>query len=391
MSYCQQVTTNSQLRLYVAGIPTRVSERRVVEYFSQFGPIDYAEMRFCGTKNNKSLPLKFQSKGYCIVKAGTLQTVRNILQSQEHNFGGRKLHVSEFRTGMDLILHNHRSAKKRVLLKKVPSTLSEPEITALLEELVQGKVEAIFRYEPEGRKHKVQKHRKISTYSVIFECRKHRDQLVELGEIPLGDGRVITVEKFKHANELVHQATACQPVEQTSNSSLQILSSQDDFDGRNHHTSTLDFTPKNSVQELLRLRKAQSDMVGKVASRPSLELHLKANSSQHSQDDRHDHSKPTHKEYHSSRRLELPAHSKENFNFEYTSVHDNNLRFNLSKVPVEHFSLEDIQCTRLNPVHSTVQRAPSVLYHTEPLTTTSELTPSLKKHRSHIIVSCHHL
>jgi len=160
---------SSDLRLFVAGIPSQVWASSVESYFAQFGRVRV-----------KSLPQdKFSleevattdcllSKGFCILVLDCQQTLQNILTAPAHYFQGRTLQVSEYREGIDLTRHNQKLNRRRVVVKKVPKHWTEEYLLSLLS--VYGPVQSIYRYKAQcpGSQATRERRQPTQTFSVVF-------------------------------------------------------------------------------------------------------------------------------------------------------------------------------------------------------------------------------
>lgn len=190
----------NKLEIYVAGVHSKTKQIELLHFFESFGPIVSVEPRPC--KDDKGFHIKsnpWTSRVYWIVRAGDYETYKNILDSKSIMFFGRTLYMSPVMTGRDLILHSKLKSKKRVLIKKVPSWVTEEQLLSAIESQI-GKVEAYFKYETDS--HKAKKHdskkkiRKVCTYSVTMQEKHCRDQLIGLGWLKITPEISVPVEKY---------------------------------------------------------------------------------------------------------------------------------------------------------------------------------------------------
>lgn len=190
-------------KLYVAGLPSRLEEEQIMEYFRQFGEVLRAEIRQSGGIEALEA-FGNKHKHYCVLTVSNVTTANSIIGAAPHTFCGRKLLVSWFRTGMDLILHNHRCAKRRVLIKKVPSFIQGEHLIQEIGKLV-GPVESYFRYEPDRIRYQnseFARSRRYSTYSVTMTSKIGRDKLLALSPLMLAPQTLSPVEPFRHSKDL---------------------------------------------------------------------------------------------------------------------------------------------------------------------------------------------
>ena len=188
---------DSILRIHVAGVPSRVKQSELLHFFESFGPIVSVEPRPC--KEDITISPGKSSKTYWVLRLANEDTYLRILSEKQVVLFGRSIHVSPMFSGRDLIMHNRENTKKRVLIKKVPSWVTEEQLLSAIESQI-GKVEAYFKYETDS--HKAKKHdskkkiRKVCTYSVTMQEKSDRDQLIALGQLKLTAEISVPVEKY---------------------------------------------------------------------------------------------------------------------------------------------------------------------------------------------------
>jgi hypothetical protein len=188
-------------KIYVAGVHSRTKPLELLHFFESFGPIVSVEPKPCkadtatDTKPSKS----GAQKSYWIIEARDSQTYNKILTSKNCILFGRSLCLLPFMDGEDLILHSKLKSKKRVLIKKVPSWVTEEQLLAAIESQI-GKVEAYFKYETDSHKAKKldskKKIRKVCTYSVTMRNKQDREKFVQAGHLKLTSDITVQVEKY---------------------------------------------------------------------------------------------------------------------------------------------------------------------------------------------------
>ncbi len=185
-------------RLFVNGIPSRVAPIAVYDYFSFYGRV---KMQRLGPGNSLTtvLPAKAHvntRRGFCVLLAEDQQTLESIL-SRSHEFMGRTLGVNRFRQGQELFAYFNKISSRRVIIKRVPTTVSVEDVQSLLENLF-GSVERIYRFEAESldKAARKEKRRRTFTYSVEFHLSQDAEKAVNLGEITFEDGVKAIIEKY---------------------------------------------------------------------------------------------------------------------------------------------------------------------------------------------------
>lgn len=189
-----------QLRkIFVSGFSRHTTAAQVAEYFAPFG--------FCQIEKYESFFKRHQTKhdfqggdGYFILSDLHPNTYSRILQATPHMFAGRCLDVCPLKTGLDLILYNSQKNQRKVLLKKVPASISQDYILAQL--LTRfGPVERIFSYKSDkGPAGIYPVDTKLITYSVTFKGKISAAKAAEKKHLLIDKGQelfIILIEKFK--------------------------------------------------------------------------------------------------------------------------------------------------------------------------------------------------
>jgi hypothetical protein len=186
------------LQIYVAGVHSKTKHSEILHFFESFGPIVSVEPKPCKPDAAFGSELAKQQipKSYWIVEAGDTETYSKILTVKNCTLFGRSLCLLPFMAGEDLILHSKLKSKKRVLIKKVPSWVTEEQLLAAIE----SQVEAYFKYETDSHKAKKldskKKIRKVCTYSVTMRSRSDRETFVAAGYLRLTPEVSVPVEKY---------------------------------------------------------------------------------------------------------------------------------------------------------------------------------------------------
>ena len=156
--------------IFVTGIPSKTHTQAVLDHFRGFGQVIMFRLQD-NVKGNKVLqahPSANIKRGFCILQAQNLLTYRKIISSTEP-FLGRTLAIGPFRQGSALWSHNGQVNSRRVIVKKVPSSISQETLQQVLERAF-GEIGRIYCFAAESTEKAVkkQKNRKCNTYSVEF-------------------------------------------------------------------------------------------------------------------------------------------------------------------------------------------------------------------------------
>ena len=202
----------SDLEVYVGGIPSYTSKDNILTYFSTFGRIEKVKLFFRSkVHSNSKSNLSNQAKGYCVVKALDHQTVNNILNIKNHFFEGRYIICSLYKTGDELAKENTEKNEKRVIIKKVPASIPELSVNLLLEKLAGGKVEVMYPFISDFQKKDVilnsegQTEKRFKAYSVMFSDKESAERIIRIRCYQLKDGSTIFIEKYQNKREVINQ------------------------------------------------------------------------------------------------------------------------------------------------------------------------------------------
>jgi len=174
-----------------------------MEFFQKLGPVKSVQPRLCQAELSRQNSPDALPKVYWLLEAEDITSYKAILGMEPCIFRGRKLYLAPFKSGTALIMHNNSIARRRALIKRVPSWLSEYALINLIERAF-GPVFTYFRYQSDksefGSVRPASRIRKFFTYSVTFENKSDRDDIVNAGCIQIAQDVVVTVEKFVHKN-----------------------------------------------------------------------------------------------------------------------------------------------------------------------------------------------
>ena len=165
-----QTTSDTPYLIFVTGIPSKTTCKEVLDHFGRFGRVQMYRLPATAKcqrvlQNHASVNIK---RGFCILQVASEITYQQILGSSEH-FQGRSLAIGPFRQGSALWTHNEHVTCRRVIIKKVPSAVSE-EILRRALETDFGAITRMYRFAAESslKAVKREKSRKTNTYSIEF-------------------------------------------------------------------------------------------------------------------------------------------------------------------------------------------------------------------------------
>lgn len=178
-------------QLFVSGMPQDCTEEEIMQFFGWFGKISSVRLLKTGISRCKSFVVTPENK----------VVLYKILGTQNLVYRNRFLHVKPYESKRANLRSQLLDANtRRVILKKVPSQISEDRVRVLLEKYA-GTIETIFAYRPETSD---QDHlhllRKFRTYSVLFTTTDAAERLLQLGHISLDEqfNNPIKIEKFSY-------------------------------------------------------------------------------------------------------------------------------------------------------------------------------------------------
>lgn len=171
----------TDLRIHVTGVANPTPIKSLLNHFSVMGRIKdiyQISKRNVGQLNRaifqdseKSSEELFVRSGSCVIEVWDSTTKEVILTQQPHFFEGRFLRCSSFKTDEQIMQETITKRFKKVILKKVPSSIPEEDLRLFLESSF-GPIETMFSFMPDKRKLKRLNNlpiRSIKTYSVLFK------------------------------------------------------------------------------------------------------------------------------------------------------------------------------------------------------------------------------
>lgn len=184
--------------IFVTGLPSKTTVQTVLDHFSQFGQVIMYQQP-TGAKcqrvlqNHPSVNIK---RGFCILQTASEITYKQVL-SYDEPFLGRNLAIGPFRQGSQLWNHNEQVSSRRVIVKKVPTSVTEEILKEFLENEFGG-IRRMYCYAAESSQKaaKREKTRKTNTYSVEFVQENSAIQAAKTGQICMKSYPLI-IEKFE--------------------------------------------------------------------------------------------------------------------------------------------------------------------------------------------------
>ena len=188
-----------QFKIFVGALPGESTENEIIQYFGYFGSIGRVTMFY---HREQKIPNKLINRGFCHIRLADSLTLDNIL-SHNHIFQGRKILCSIFKKGKLLKQNNNQNDGSRVIVKNIPSTVSEQELQTYIQKF--GKVKlAYFIRNPEAKAtHHIYERSKIA--SIQFDLEESVDELLQ--KCPIYHGNtILKVERYVHNSKKVEEA-----------------------------------------------------------------------------------------------------------------------------------------------------------------------------------------
>jgi hypothetical protein len=190
-----------KLLIFIAGAPAKATKHELLEFFRRLGCISSIQPRLCRGDLKRETSPSPPTKVYWLLEAADPASYYAILGSEPCIFQDRKLYLAPFKSGTQLIVHNNGIAKRRVLVKKVPSWLPETSLMAMIEKGF-GPIATYFKFQSDISNleiiQDIQKPRRFFTYSVTFQNKSDRDDIVRAGFVQITQDVAVAVEKFVH-------------------------------------------------------------------------------------------------------------------------------------------------------------------------------------------------
>jgi hypothetical protein len=204
---------NQPFMIFIAGVPSESTKSELIEYFQKLGKIKSIQPKLCQTKPSRINSAPGQAKLYWLLEAADYISYVMILDYEDCYLKGRKLHLAPFKSGTSLIMYNNIIARRRALIKKVPSWFPEQKLINLIERGF-GPLASYFRYKPDKDDSPVldapSRIRKFLTYSVTFQIKSDRDDIVRVRCIHIAHDIKATVEKYVRRNARKHKILSAQ-------------------------------------------------------------------------------------------------------------------------------------------------------------------------------------
>lgn len=132
-----------KLRIYVAGIPTRLTKENILGYFREFGPISSVET-FVHSEGKSS-----RIKGYCVLTTTCYLTYSQILEQPKHLLFGRSILCAKYQEGTKLMRQNRLNNQRRIILRGVAASTSLEDLQRHLYQIL-GPIEVIYEFKEDN-------------------------------------------------------------------------------------------------------------------------------------------------------------------------------------------------------------------------------------------------
>lgn len=179
---------NSSL-LFLTGIPTGTQPAKLASMFSSIG----FTVKIYDQKEQAIMPSRPIKNGYCLLETSSRRDYESLLDMKHVAYVGRRLIVKPYLAGVELYKENRKNNKRRVLLKQVPTYITDEEVKFHLCEKF-GEIVEFYRLQS----HKLAesfKDRGFKAFSVMF-----KDSVVEkVGQntsLEIRNGLRLKLERF---------------------------------------------------------------------------------------------------------------------------------------------------------------------------------------------------
>ena len=193
------------LLLFVTGIPSKTTSEQLLALLSEFG-----NFRILCLKNSRdhvtihaASPKPNLKRGFCIVEASEIDSFNQAIDRECLLVGNRSVKISKFMFGRALQDSSREEELRRVIVKKIPQTFTQDQLTEILCKLF-GTVTRIFRYvAPDKAKRVKKKAGRFHTYSVEFDSAESAAQASAMGHFCIsGLNCPIIIEGFKRKSDI---------------------------------------------------------------------------------------------------------------------------------------------------------------------------------------------
>jgi hypothetical protein len=196
------ILSYTNLKIYVSGFPSQTCNYEIESYFSWFGEVRVVKGGNPSYQNTRSIQQEQISaesflehtpkKNYIVLSCEDSRTKESILNHKDHEYYGCAIFCSDFKSGVELIIHNQQMNQKRCILRKVPLAFSREEVSEAICGLA-GPIESLYVYEP-LKKREVIRHYSVS---ITFRSRRSLTDLLSAAEEGIFFlGQRISVEKY---------------------------------------------------------------------------------------------------------------------------------------------------------------------------------------------------
>ena len=198
------------VKVFVTGIPSKVNSKLVQNYFGQFGHVELIDQNKnyheCGRQQSSFYSAHNESKeiarGLCLLIVWDSESLKNIMALSYSILFGRTIEISRYRTGLELFEYNKQINSRRVIVKKVPPSVSIHALTSILEAKF-GQIYKIYKFEAESlyKAQKKARTRKHHSYSVEFEKENSAIKAAAYACLRLGNC-IAYIEKYSKGKPL---------------------------------------------------------------------------------------------------------------------------------------------------------------------------------------------
>lgn len=180
---------NNCTKLFVAGVPTGIDPRHVLNFFSNFGKFTICD---------SSYQAEVSGKGYCNLLCFSKKAVQRVTSQRYFSFMGRTLSVTVHKSGLGLLIENKKTHARRVIFKKVPNYISEEffinEISSRY-----GRLQSIFQFKQsmDMKAQRLSSNMKFKVFSAVFEEKSVAKFILNQRCVNLANGITILAEPFQ--------------------------------------------------------------------------------------------------------------------------------------------------------------------------------------------------
>lgn len=187
-------------KLFVAGVPSGIDPRYVLDYFSRYGKFELCEDSYNDSENGKFC------KGYCNLLSYNKLETELLVGQKFFAFLGRTLTVTKHKTGVKLIIHNKMINQCRVIIKRVPGYFSEADLREELSAIC-GQIQSLFQFKARipNNLGTVDSCSQFKVYSVVFLRKDVAQKLIFESKLILSNGAVVIAEPYLKGQKNYHR------------------------------------------------------------------------------------------------------------------------------------------------------------------------------------------